>query len=315
VTLGTAVRRLPRAVVAPLPVPVADAVRRLLAGGSGLRSRPLRRALEAAGIPGSVSTFTLVDDTDLRFLGVESQVLNELYWWGSTGWEPELVPWWRYFCRRSASVLELGANVGYFTVQGGRAAPSARYVAVEPHPFSAEVCRAHLALNGVTSVEVVQAAAVAEPGLSLVSLHVPADQRATPTVAFLGPHTELPTSMTRDPAVVDVPAVDVRELLDGVDLIKLDVEGQEHELLAAAHDYLRERRPTLVVEVLPGTQRLRAMLGSLCTADGYRCYAVPAGTAVPLSPERLETVQLMEEFGCQDVVLSVEPLPPLPPSA
>ena len=34
-------------------------------------------------------------------------------------------------------MLELGTNVGYFAVQGGRAAPGARYVAVEPHPLSA----------------------------------------------------------------------------------------------------------------------------------------------------------------------------------
>ena len=76
--------------------------------------------------------------------------------------------------------------------------------------MSAEACRTHLALNGVTSVEVIEAAAVADSAASRVALLVPADQAATPTVAFLSPDTELPADMTRDAAVLEVPTVDVR---------------------------------------------------------------------------------------------------------
>ena len=306
--LRSAGRRLARGVVGPLPVPVADAVRRLLASFSGppLRSpwrRALLRGLSAGGIPRAVRTFALIDDPGMRFVAVDSQVLGQLYWWGARGWEPELLPWWRAFCAESTSVLELGANVGWFSVQGGRAAPAARYVAVEPHPFSASLCRAHLALNGVTSVEVVEAAAVPAVASS-VPLHVPADQQATPTVAFLPGDTELPATMARDVgSVLEVPAVDVRSLLDGVDLIKLDVEGQEHVLLAAMREHLRAQRSTLVVEVLPGTAQLRALLADLCTRDGYRCYAASAGGLVELPAARLATVRLLDEFGCQDVVL------------
>jgi FkbM family methyltransferase len=176
--------------------------------------------------------------------------------------------------------------------------------------LSAEICRAHLALNRVSSVEVLEAAAVPEAAPSSVRLHVPADQQATPTVAFLSPQNELPPDMTRDVVdVLEVPAIDVRSLLDGVDLIKLDVEGQEHALLAAAREHLRDRRPTLFVEVLPGTERLRALLADLCATDGYRCYALTRRCPVELTPERLRTVRLMDEFGCQDVVLSTAELP------
>jgi FkbM family methyltransferase len=263
------------------------------------------RRLYRGGIPRAVSSFRLVDNPDLEFVAVDSQVLEQLYWCGEQGWEPELLPWWRAFCRDSQSVLELGTNVGYFAVQGARAAPGARYVAVEPHPVSVEICRTHLALNGVTSVEVVEAAAVADPAASTVSLLVPADQTATPTVAFLSSDTELPADMARDViAVLDVPAIDVRRLLDGVDLIKMDVEGQEHVLLAAMRDHLRTRRPTVFVEVLPGTVQLRALLAELCATLGYRCYALSRQGPVELDDARLATVRLMDEFGCQDVLLS-----------
>ncbi|MET0765913.1 MAG: FkbM family methyltransferase [Blastococcus sp.] len=307
-------RRVARAVVGPLPVPVADTLRRFLAPGTG-RGRMRRAVLHAlwlGGIPRAASTFRLVDNPDLEFVAVDSQVLGQLYWYGEQGWEPELLPWWRHFCSTSQSVLELGANVGYFAVQGGRAAPGHRHVAVEPHPLSAAVCRRNLALNHVTSVEVLEAAAVADGTVTSVPLLVPADQQATPTVAFLAADTELPADMARDVTVLlDVPAIDVRRLLDGVDLLKLDVEGQEHVLLAACREHLRDRRPTLFVEVLPGTVQLRALLAELCTVDGYRCYAVTRQRLVELPPERLATVRLKDEFGGQDVILCAAPMPPL----
>ena len=298
-----------------MPVPVADALRRLLAPGAGTTvpariRRALLRQLFRGGIPRAVSRFSLVDNPDLSFLAIDSQVLEQLYWCGEQGWEPELLPWWRAFCRISRSVLELGTNVGYFAVQGGRAAPGVRYVAVEPHPVSAEACRRHLALNGVTSVELVQAAAVGGPAVSSIPLLVPAHQAATPTVAFLSSDTELPADMARDVVgVLEVPAVDVRRLINGVDLIKMDVEGQEHVLLAAIRGYLRESRPPLFVEVLPGTVQLRALLAELCAMDGYRCYALSRRGPVELDAERLAAARLMDQYGCQDVLLCAGELP------
>ena len=310
-------RRLARPVVGALPARLAEGLRRALASGArGSRSARVRRAvlrgLCRGGIPRAVSSFRLVDNPDLEFVAVDSQVLEQLYWCGEQGWEPELLPWWRAFCQSAQSVLELGTNVGYFAVQGARAAPGVRYVAVEPHPLSAETCRIHLALNQVTSVEVVEAAAVADPGvrMSSVPLLVPADQAATPTVAFLSADTELPADMAGDViAVLDVPAVGVRRLLDGVDLIKMDVEGQEHVLLAAMRDHLRARRPTLFVEVLAGTVALRALLADLCDEVGYRCYALSRDGLVELDGDRLATVRLMDEYGCQDVLLTVGDIP------
>jgi FkbM family methyltransferase len=297
------------AVVGGLPVPVADTLRRSLprTSGSPLPDRlrlAVLRVLREGGIPRAVSTFDLADNPDLRFVAADSLVLAQLYWYGEQGWEPELLPWWRSFCRQSRSVLELGANVGYFTVQAGRAAPGIRHVAVEPHPVSVEICLANLALNRVSSVELIQAAAVAGPAISPVQLLVPPDQLGTPTVAFLSSDTELPAEMARGVAtVIDVPAVDVRRLLDGVDLVKLDVEGQEHVLLAACREQLRERRPALFVEVLPGTAKLRALLADLCLRDGYRCYAATRERLVEVEPARLATVRLEEQYGSHDVIL------------
>jgi FkbM family methyltransferase len=303
-----------RAIARRLPLPVAEVLRRSVSSESpspvSARLRlSLQGLLAEGGIPDGVSTFRLPDNPELIFVAAESLVLSRLYWYGEGGWEPELLPWWRHFCRRSSAILELGANVGYFSVQGGRAAPSARYTAVEPHPLSSRVCQANLDLNRVRSVRVLPAAAVPEAGEQSVELLVPSDQLATPTVAFLPADTELPSGMAQGLATAHrVSAVDVRSLLEGVDLVKLDVEGQEHTLLAAARPCLRARRPTIFVEVLPETTRLRTLLAALCDEDGYRCYAATCDRLVALAPSRLLTVRLEEEFGIHDLILSTEDL-------
>lgn len=305
-------QRAIRAVIHRLPEPVADWLRAPPSADVTWPRRALLTVLRHGGIPRAVRTFRLADDLTCSFVNADSLVLSQLYWFGEQGWEPELLPWWRYLCRRSAVVLELGTNVGYYAVQGARAAPGVRYTAVEPHPASLLICRANLGLNGITSVDVVAAAAVADPGIGSVQLLVPHDQLTAPTVAFVGGDSELPPRMAGSaPAPIQVPAVDVRMLLAGVDLIKLDVEGHEHTLLAAAEDYLREHRPAVVVEVLPGTTRLRRLLAQLCCEVGYRCYVPQAGRLVQLVPSRLGEVMLLREYGVQDLVLSADPDLPL----
>jgi FkbM family methyltransferase len=249
----------------------------------------LRRSLSHGGIPTGVDSFGLSDETALRFTNTPSLVLQQLY------------------CRRSETIVELGANVGYFTVRGALAAPKARYIAVEPHPNSVATCKSHLELNGVASVELVAAAAVPERGPESLEMHVPSDQLATPTVAFLPHGSELPRDMAQEiGATIEVAAVDVRTLVSGADLIKLDVEGQEHLLLGAIVDLLAERRPHVVVEMLRGTPKLRALLSDLCVGVGYHCY-VPVETGlVELESADIATVNLQSGYGTNDVILSID---------
>lgn len=291
-----------------LPVAAAEPFRRPAPRPVGPVVDVVRGILRRGGIPRGVRTFRLTDNLDRRFLNAESLVLSQLYWFGEQGWEPELLPWWRVLCARSSRIVELGTNIGYFAVQGAKAAPGARYLAVEPHPDSARLCREHLALNGIDSVEVLAAAATADRALTSVSLLVPAEQLGAPTVAYLAGGSELPRRMTgRTRAAVEVPAVEVRSLLAGVDLLKLDVEGQEHALLSAAWPELRAYRPTVVVEVLPGTPRLRAVLVGLCTELGYACYVPTPAGLLPLHPSRIPAISLQREHGTNDLVLSAGP--------
>jgi FkbM family methyltransferase len=266
------------------------------------------KARKSGGIPPAVRVFSLPDDEGARFVSAPSLVLHQLFWAGTRGWEPELLDVWRRLCRRSGKVLELGSNVGYYAVQGARAAPDVEYVAVEPHPDSVQICGANLELNQVRNVRLVHAAAVAHADDCPTELVVPDDQLRHPTVAFLAGDSELPSAMTRGPTrALRISTVEIAELLPGVDLIKLDVEGQEHQLLAAAWDHLAAHHPAIVVEVLPGTPRLRQLLARLCDELGYRCYAPTERGLVPVAHQDLPGLHLQTSFRTNDVVLTHVP--------
>jgi hypothetical protein len=58
-----------------------------------------------------VSSFTLGDNRELRFVNAESLVLHQLYWFGERGWEPQLLRWWRVDpARARSSATSLPAN-------------------------------------------------------------------------------------------------------------------------------------------------------------------------------------------------------------
>ena len=289
---------------------------------TSLQYRIQRRVLEVLrhrGLPANTGTFTLVDNPQIRMVNAESFVVERLYWFGErNGYEPEVVVWWREYCRRATRILELGANVGYFTVQGAKVAGTVPYVAVEPHPGCVAVCRENVRLNAINNVEVIEGAALDHvdsptatllmPGLKCRDRYVQA-----PCTGFVG-RNELHRDDSEDPSYDSyaVRAIRFRDLIEGVDLVKMDVEGQESALLASVTDWLRASRPTLFLELLDGTPNLRSLLADLCASTDYRCYAPTQDRLVPIATADIASVSLPSAFGTRDVILTCGPVPERP---
>ncbi len=92
-------------------------------------------------------------------------------------------------------------------------------------------------------------------------------------------------------------------LMTDVDLLKLDIEGQEFEVLRSVADVLIAHRPTVVVEVLKSSCDLRHFLAELAQTCSYSIAALGAEGLRIISPEQLLTTDLMREYGTRDVAL------------
>jgi FkbM family methyltransferase len=205
----------------------------------------------------------------MQLIAADTFLVQRLFWLGRDGYEPIEAARWQAACEDAKHVVELGANIGWYAVLGARANPAARYVAVEPQPFAVSLLRQNLELNGLTNVEVVEAAVVGTDGPATIQLHFPdatlhnpAPGRAFVTGAefqLLEAHTSL-----------DVPTVGAAPTCAGADVIKLDIEGLEADVLAAAEAEITVARPRIFVEIQPEATKLAQLIARWERDHGYR---------------------------------------------
>ena len=250
-----------------------------------------------------VSEFEVFDYPGVRLRSADSVVTRMLFWYGGNGYEGAETAWWRHACERATSVLELGSNIGYYTVQGALANPACRYRAVEPHPDSAAIVRANLELNGITNVEVIEAAAVGAPVEGRLELSIPdQDAYAAPAGAFLRAGGEGVDHLSAQ-RTVEVDAVAIHDLIDGVDLLKLDIEGHEAEVLEPIMDLLIERKPTMFLEVrLAEVPHLRAIVARLAE-HGYAVFAIGSESLHLVTKAELDPGGRLPRYGSRDLML------------
>jgi FkbM family methyltransferase len=122
--------------------------------------------------------------------------------------------------REDAIVVDIGANIGDFTVLAARRCPRGRVLAVEPVTRSAEVIAAQVALNRLSNVTIVRAAVGAASRIAAIG-----DAGMSSRVVDGGSGDAVP--------VVTLEWLMSEHHLDTVDLLKLDCEGAEWDILPA----------------------------------------------------------------------------------
>ena len=170
--------------------------------------------------------------------------------WVSVGYHETELPFVRAFVRPDDLVLDVGANLGVYTVVS--AVQGARVVAFEPNSSARGSLLANISLNGLT--DRVQ-----------VSSHALAD--FTGTAAFttdLEECNHLLVGAADHSAPVEVRQLDEVGLPRGpVTLIKIDVEGFDEAVLRGARKTLVRDRPVLIIETWGGAHAIRVLLADL----------------------------------------------------
>ena len=149
------------------------------------------------------------------------------------------------------TLLDVGANTGFYSLLAVTAHRGARAIAFEPVPEIVELLQANLAANPQGRRVRVQAVAIGDES-GTAALHLPHAQ-ADGTVE---------TSASLDPGfkgTIDRVVEARADTLDGawtsagrppVSVVKIDVEGAEPRVLAGASELIEACRPVLTVEVL-----------------------------------------------------------------
>lgn len=143
-------------------------------------------------------------------------------------WEPHVTSWLQESLSPGMVFVDVGANVGYFTLLGAKlVGPSGRVVAVEAHPRLAGILQRNVVLNGYHGfVNVHHRAAWSEP----TSLEFQMRDHFTSSSSLGRIDAAGLAGLGDTVQSVSVEAVPLDDLLGGlnrVDVIKIDIEGAE----------------------------------------------------------------------------------------
>lgn len=210
------------------------------------------------------------------------------YWLGLGHYEPAVLPVFSALVGDSEVVVDVGANVGVFTLLASAVNPAARVVAFEPVADVFSVLRRNVALNSANRTLCVQAAVSDTNGT--VPIFSPANHVST----IASSDIEHRVTWTPGPWQCDYVSTVVLDdfvtahMNSDVHLLKIDVEGAEDRVLAGARQLIKTGRPHLFCELLetPSGQRAASILEEFRESLGYYAYVLTAIGPIPAEEVR-----------------------------
>ncbi len=199
-----------------------------------LREHPRRRVVR-------------VRSGDRFAVDTEDLIQRYLYLFGV--WEPHLTAWLRRRLRPGDAFVDVGANIGVFSVLASRLVGDAgRVVAIEASPVLHRRLAQHVRLNACANVRAVNAAVSDSRGTLTFVLASSRNTGANSIVPYDGPAE----------STFEIGARPLPELLEPAEVanarvIKIDVEGAEGGVVRGLAPMLRGLRPDveICVEVTP----------------------------------------------------------------
>jgi len=169
----------------------------------------------------------------------------------------------RSYLRPGSNVFDIGANVGIFSVLMSVALRQSGNVwAFEPEPTNVKRLKLNIELNGVENVRIFSCALGEKDAHKMLQMsHDPAYPSLVKVEPGFSDGTDILVQMRTLDAVWD----------DGgkphISFIKMDVEGSELQVLKGASIFLKECRPTMLIEA--NTPEQLESLTKLLEGYGY----------------------------------------------
>jgi len=192
--------------------------------------------------------------------------------WAFGRYEPHFAELFSLLVRPGDACVDVGANVGVHTVRLAKlAGQDGRVIAIEPNPEIIGRAERNVALNGLETVTIINAAASDQPGQ--MQLYRPSPLDTNRARASLLHHPYLTGEATTVPVVtLDDVCADGR-----ISLIKIDVEGHEAAVVRGAAAIIARYMPSIIFEYAPELLQSPAQSPFLWLAErGYELFDIRA---------------------------------------
>ena len=150
----------------------------------------------------------------------------------------------QHITRTGDTVLDLGANIGYYALmEAGLVGDAGRVIAVEPHPANFSLLTENIALNQRRTITPIHAAVTNEDGSA--TLHVS---------KLSNVHSVLPSVNYSAAQAIEVPSISLATLASqypNIGVIRMDIEGFETVILESIVQINKSKRftPSILFEL------------------------------------------------------------------
>jgi FkbM family methyltransferase len=164
-----------------------------------------------------------------------------IYYLGT--FEPYCLPFLRGCAGKGGTVVDVGANIGFYTLEGAVAVGSqGRVISIEAAPSHLECLKHNIELNELNNVSVIGSAVGDATGHATLTL---------PRGDNLGMFT-LGEVEGEETHLVEINTIDdllEKQSIQSLDLVKMDIEGSEFRALRGAARTFQKFRPSLLIEL------------------------------------------------------------------
>jgi FkbM family methyltransferase len=182
-------------------------------------------------------------------LNPSEHIQRQLFWYGY--YEKELGVLIKNALQPGDVFIDIGANIGYFSLLAARQQPTARIISIEPVKELFEKLKENILLNDFKNIFPVNAAA---------------GEANEEKELFLSGSDNLGMSSFKQPENYSGKKEKVQVIklddwfktsgLTKIDLVKLDIEGSELAALKGMQEILLQYKPQIIIEINPGTLSL-----------------------------------------------------------
>jgi FkbM family methyltransferase len=202
---------------------------------------------------------------------------------GLSAVEPDVVPVFASLAAHSRAILDVGANIGVYTIAAAVLNPKAEVFAFEPIPSAFERLQTNVVLNGLVNVVCVNAAV--GDSVSDVTLFAPIGRIPTTASQEVSHRLRHPYQREKEPgpyACHVLPSIDLDHFVklakvSSVDLVKIDVELAELSVLQGMSRILATGQPHIICELFPESwidRDVGSELEAILAPHNYRFYVL-----------------------------------------
>lgn len=182
------------------------------------------------------------------------------------GHEDQLVKWAAGRFPKGKQFLDVGANVGVFSI--GLAKNFEEIIAVEPHPVNIHILKKNIELNELKNVRVLEVAA----GRYMDIFHFESTYNSLASSVFKA-NIDANKMATTFPVL----AVPLDDYDLSPDFIKMDIEGGEYEAIYGLAETMKRSNPIMLIEIHQFKDgRTVGKFQDIMKNFGYKCVDVLA---------------------------------------